>query len=110
MFQLALIDCRKFLASKLRLLDQRIAKGNPASLQEIDAVSDDEIIRKWLWIVSIIGGPSCFLVVPFVLSIVQPFIWAPLSTYLWVVAKCLMGLVFLIFLLAAIFTHKSSKF
>lgn len=107
MFQLALIDFCKFLASKLRLLDERRAKGNAVILQEISSASDLEIIRKWLWIVAIVGGPFCFLVVPFAISVVQPFIWLPLGVCLWVLAKCLMVLVFLTFLLAAFVTFKS---
>ncbi len=109
MFQLALNDFKIFLSGRLREYDQRRANGDPARMQEVTFASDDEIIRRWLWIVTIIGGPACYLAVPFVISILQPFLWVPLAAALWIIAKCSMVIVFLLFLLAIYYTYATKQ-
>jgi hypothetical protein len=109
MLNQALADLIRFIATQLRALELFRARGNAERVQEIGHSSDDELIRKWLWVLAIVGAPACFIVTPFVISLLQPFLYPWLASGLWVVAKTSMVLVFLIFVLAAFFTHKSAN-
>jgi hypothetical protein len=109
MLNQALADLLRFLAKQLRALEIRRAKGDAEKIQQIGFAADDELIRKWLWVLAIVGAPACFIVMPFAISILQPFLYPWLAASLWIIAKTAMVLVFLIFILAAGFTLKSSN-
>ena len=102
----SLVEYQIFLADCLRHLEARRAKGDPVRLQEISSATDVELLMKWLWIASIVGGPVCFLVIPFVLSMLSAFIWSPIKAWLWFFADTAMIVVFVIFLLALFFTTR----
>jgi hypothetical protein len=101
-----LLEYQKFIADRLRVLETKRAKGDPEKLRELTNASDGELIVKWLWVISIVGVPSCFLAVPFVLSLFGPFIWSPIKAILWMTADTAMIIVFSIFLLAVYFTTR----
>jgi hypothetical protein len=101
-----LLEYQKFIADRLRVLEVNRAKGDQEKLQELTTASDGELIVKWLWVISIVGVPSCFLAVPFVLSLFGPFIWSPIKAFLWLIADSAMLTVFAIFLLAIYFTTR----
>ena len=101
-----LLEYQKFIADHLRVLETKRAKGDPEKLQELTNASDGELVVKWLWVISIVGVPSCFLGLPFVLSLFGPFIWSPIKSFLWMIADTAMITVFTIFLLAVYFTTR----
>lgn len=101
-----LLEYQKFIADQLRIVETRRAKGEPEKLLEIANINDHELIVKWLWVISIVGVPSCFLAVPFLLSLLGPFIWSPIKGILWMVADTAMITVFAIFLLAIYLTTR----
>ncbi len=109
MFNQALADIIKFLAKQLRALEIHRAKGDAEKIQQIKFSSDDELVRKWLWVLAIVGAPASFIVMPFAISFLQPFLYPWLAVSLWIFAKTAMVLVFLIFIMAALFTLKSSQ-
>ncbi len=100
----SLLECKHFAAEWVRAFEIKRAGGNLQRLDEIADFNDDEVLRRALWMISIVGGPVVYLVCPFVLSILQTFIWAQLSGVLWTLLKVAMGLIFAIFLLAIYFT------
>jgi hypothetical protein len=109
MLKQALADGLQFLAKYLRALEIRRAKGDAEKIQQIKSSPDDELVRKWLWVVAIVGAPVSFIAAPFAISLLQPFLFPWLAASLWIVAKTCMVFVFLIFILAAVFTLKSSQ-
>ncbi len=109
MFKQAFADGLQFMAKQLRVLEIRRAKGDAEKIQQINFSPDDELIRKWLWVVAIVGAPSAFIAMPFIVSLLQPFLFPWLAASLWIFAKAVMVFVFLIFIVAAVFTLKSSQ-
>ncbi|MDR3616182.1 MAG: hypothetical protein P4L53_21665 [Candidatus Obscuribacterales bacterium] len=101
-----LLQYQKVIADQLRVLETKRAKGDPQKLLELTNASDGELVVKWLWVISIVGVPSCFLAVPFVLSLFGPFIWSPIKSFLWITADTAMIIVFTIFLFAVFFTTR----
>ncbi|MBC7996367.1 MAG: hypothetical protein IAF58_00380 [Leptolyngbya sp.] len=100
----SLLEYKQFAAEWFRTLETKKAGNNIDRIDEIAEATDDEIIRRWLWRASIVGGPVAYLVVPFALSILQTFVWAPLMVILWTFAKIIMGVVFALFLFTVYFT------
>ncbi len=100
----SLLECKHFAAEWIRAFEIKRAGGNIQRLDEIADFNDDEVLRRGLWMVSIVGGPVVYLVCPFILSIVQTFLWLQLTVILWTLLKVAMGLIFAIFLLAIYFT------
>jgi len=99
-----LSECKHFAAEWLRAFEIKRAGGNIQRLDEIADYNDDEVLRRGLWMASIVGGPVVYLLVPFLLSFVQTFLPAPLPAILWTLLKVLMALVFAIFMAAVYFT------
>lgn len=100
----SLAECKHFAAEWLRAFEIKRAGANVQRLDEIADYNDDEVLRRGLWMTSIVGGPVIYLVCPFILSIVQTFLWAPVTAFLWMLLKVGMGLIFVIFGLAVYFT------
>jgi hypothetical protein len=101
-----LLKYQVYIADQLRVIETKRAKGEPEKLRELSNLNNEELIVKWLWMVSIVGMPSCFLAAPFILSLFGPFIWLPLKAFLWAITDTAMIIVFIIFLLAAYFTTR----
>jgi hypothetical protein len=92
----------------LRSCENKRAHGDPQLLIEAKELSDGQLVRKWMWIASVVGGPLCFIVIPFTLCLLSGFMWPPLMQFLWNITRVAMGLVFMIFLLAMYFTTRHS--
>ncbi|MGH9552018.1 MAG: hypothetical protein ACRD3W_21710 [Terriglobales bacterium] len=99
-----LADSHTYLITRIRTFEVTRAQGDEEKLKELADTTDAMLLRSCMWKVTIIGGPICFIAVPFVLAILTPFVWQPLMVFLWIVARIAMGLVFIIFLLAIYFT------
>lgn len=97
-------ECKHFAAEWLRAFEIRRAGGNLQRLDEIADYNDDEVLRRALWMASIVGGPVVYLVMPFALSFVQTLLPAQLTVVLWTLLKGLMALIFAIFMMAVYFT------
>ncbi|PZM80725.1 MAG: hypothetical protein DKT66_15865 [Candidatus Melainabacteria bacterium] len=105
----ALLECKHFAAEWLRAFEIKRAGGNIQRLDELADFNDDEVLRRGLWMISIVGGPVVYLLLPFVLSILQTFIWAQLTIVLWTLLKIAMGLIFATFALAVYFTFLQDR-
>jgi len=97
-------ECKHFAAEWLRAFEIKRAGGNLQRLDEIADYNDDEVLRRALWMASIVGGPVVYLVMPFALSFVQTLLPAQLTVVLWTLLKGLMALIFAIFMMAVYFT------
>ncbi|HEY9715810.1 MAG TPA: hypothetical protein V6C72_20215 [Chroococcales cyanobacterium] len=102
----ALGEYQAIITSWLRSLEHKLAKGDQAKLQNSAQLTDEELLRKWLWVVSIIGGPACFLGVPIILSLLGTFMPRIVMVVLWFLAKGAMGIVFILFILAIVITTR----
>jgi hypothetical protein len=88
------------LAKRLRAREMEKARGDLPRLQHIESLTDADLVRKWMWILSIVGGPICFIIVPFVLSLLSALIPHVLMNVLWNLARLAMAVIFAIFILA----------
>lgn len=100
----SLIEYKAFAAEWFRTFETRKAKHDEDKLRDIAQATDDEILRRWLWKITIVAAPVAFVVLPMVLMIVHSFLWLPMQQMLWFVTKTAMGLVFLLFILAVYLT------
>jgi hypothetical protein len=97
-------DLKSFLASWLRGQELRRIGDDEEKIRQITEASEDETIRKWLWIVAIASAPVCFLAIPVVLSILSIIFSSLIMEILWFFAKLLMALELALFGLAMWFT------
>jgi len=105
----SLNEYKEFVTSYLREWEIQNCKGDQQKLERLDEVSDDDLLRKWLWIGSIIGSLVFFLALPFLCNILARFIPYLLMEILWTVLKAGMGLVVIIFGLAIYLTVYKSQ-
>jgi hypothetical protein len=96
------------LAKWLRIREMQTARGDVPRLAHIEALTDEELVRKWMWLTTIVGGPICFIVVPFALSLVTSFVPHFFLEILWDVDRIVMALIFGLFLLLAYVTLRQS--
>jgi len=101
-------EYRILVVNRLRSHELKKAQGDEDRLREIQLMPDSELLRKWMWITVIVGGPICFVAVPFLLAILSTFVWQPLMHFLWDMARVAMGLEFIFFLIAIYFTTKKT--
>ncbi|HEY9778402.1 MAG TPA: hypothetical protein V6C81_31865 [Planktothrix sp.] len=97
-------EYQSLVAARLRLHETRKAGDDEAKLKEIQDMGDPELLRKWMWLTAIVGGPISFIAVPFILSLFSTFLPVVVMAILWNIAKLAMGMVFIVFLLAVYFT------
>ncbi|MBI4534367.1 MAG: hypothetical protein HY711_10525 [Candidatus Melainabacteria bacterium] len=104
----SLNEYKDLLSGLCRRLEVKCARGDQRRLERLDEMSDDELMRKWLWVSSIVGALIFYLGLPFLLSLLAQFIPSLLMQLLWSVLKLGMGMVIVIFALAVYFTIKRS--
>lgn len=92
------------VAQKLRQHESERARGNLSLLEHVEHTSDETLLRKWGWISTIVGAIFSFLVMPFAISILQPFVPELFDKILWAVAKVSMGMSLLMFAASIYFT------
>jgi len=103
----SLAEYRIFLIRWVRELERKRAHGDADRLAQIENTTDAYLLRKWLWMASIVGAPVVYLVIPFLLNF-WSFLPAILLTILWFLAKGLMGIVFVLFMAAIFFTLRGN--
>ena len=96
-------EYRLLVVRRIRDLEAKRAKGDAEKLADIERTSDAYLIRKWLWMSSIVAAPIVYLIVPLFLNLLS-FLPGFLLTCLWILAKGLMGIVFVLFIAAIYFT------
>lgn len=100
-------DTKALICAWLRALELRNAGGDEQKLKEIGDLTVDETLRKWLWVVTIIGAPVSFIGLPIGLSFLG-FIFAGwLVQVFWLFVKLSMCLVLVIFAMAVYFTWRA---
>lgn len=99
------------VAKRLRQHEAERARGNLTQLEELEHTTDATLLRKWGWLSTIIGAVFSFLLLPFVLGIIQPFVPEMLSLFLWAVVKVSMGMSLLMLAVSIYFTigYQSEK-
>ncbi len=102
-------EYKNSLVEYLRDLEYSRNQANPSKQQEIDAMSDDALIRKWMWRGSIYGFLICYLALPAVLSVMRAFIPAIFLGLFWTVLQLAMGAVGVMFFAAIYFTVKKKE-
>jgi hypothetical protein len=102
-------EYQTLIAGFLRSCDIKRAKGNETQIREFQAMNDQDVMRRWMWVISIIGGPLCFLVTPLIISILSAFVPLPILSVFWVLAKVMMGMIFILFALAIYFTVNQTR-
>jgi hypothetical protein len=109
MLRFSLSELAKYFHEQLRAMEEIRTHGNKEQLQELNLISDDELFRRWLWRIVVIGAPVCFILVPLVLSLLQTFLSSAVTNFFWLSTKCLMLFVFLLFLLASFLSQRNSS-
>jgi hypothetical protein len=102
-------DLKANLIKYCRLREMERARGDIYLLQKLERTSDELLLRKWLWVVTITGTISTFIVTPFLLSLMANFIPPGLMTGLWLAVKVLMVGVVIIFFGTIYLTLSGSK-
>jgi uncharacterized membrane protein len=94
------------LVIRLRQHEANKLRGDVAKLQDLEEMTDEELLKKWSWMCSIAGLIVCYFIVPFVLSIINRFLPAILAHLLWAVALASMFAVMAMFGCAIYLTVK----
>lgn len=102
-------EYKALVASFLRNREMHRAGGNEQKREQIQALSDDDLVNKWLWIGSIAGGFLCFFVLPFLFFMLDKVIPHWLMEPLWIVLKLAMGIVLIMLCLAICMTTRKSN-
>ena len=105
----SLLEYKSLLAAKLRLHDTLQAGDDADKLHDLSKQTDDDILWKYSWVLCLTAAPVCFLVVPFIIGLLQGFLPPLISAILWTIAKLAMAAVFLLFLATAFYTFRKSR-
>jgi hypothetical protein len=97
-------DIKTFLSSWLRAQELRRVGYDEEKIRQITEATEDETLRKWLWIISIAGAPICFLAVPIALAILSIIFSSFIMQLLWFLTKLAMLIEFGLFGTAIWFT------
>lgn len=97
-------EYKSLVANYLRQLEYDRCIGDELRLERLENSSDEDLLRKWLWLGAICGSLLCFLVLPTIAGFLARFIPFLLMEILWTVIKAGMGLVVLMAGLAIYFT------
>jgi hypothetical protein len=104
----ALEEFKGLLTAWLRHFETNRA-ADDQKRQEIATIDDDRLLKKWLWIVCLVGAPAVFIVSPLLLGFLQSILPAAIVGFLWFAVKVMMASVLILFVLAALFTIKKSN-
>ena len=99
---------KQLVVDLLRDIETRGAGADKHKLDQLKYVSDDDLLRKWLWLGSIVGGIAFFVVGPFLCGLLArmlPFFIMPI---LWTVLKLGMGMVIITLVIAIYLTVRKS--
>ncbi|MBU6452156.1 MAG: hypothetical protein KGS72_10285 [Cyanobacteria bacterium REEB67] len=97
-----------FLAASIRKSELRSAQGDKSRLAEIEASTDEYLVRRWLWTYSIVGGPVTFIAIPVLLSGLAQVAPSNVMNTLWFLSRGAMAIIFILFLVAVL-TSRAKK-
>jgi hypothetical protein len=103
-----LAEYQGFLAGMIRKSEISRARGDKERLGEIEACTDDYLLKRWLWTFAIVGGPITFIAIPVLLSGVGSVLPHTMMNYLWTMSKGAMAIIFVMFLVA-VFTSNAKQ-
>lgn len=103
-----LLEYKAMVANYLRDTEMERARGDTVRLNQIDNMSDDDLLRKWAWLGSIVGGIVFFVALPFALMILDRLIPLIILELIHFLLKMGMGLVIILFGFAVYFTVRKS--
>jgi hypothetical protein len=104
----SLEEYKALVVGLLRDVELRNAGSDRHKLEKLKHLSDDDLLSKWLWLASIVGGIAFFLVLPAtfgMLAMVIPFF---IMQIFWTLLKLGMGMVVIVLVLAIYFTVRRS--
>jgi formate hydrogenlyase subunit 3/multisubunit Na+/H+ antiporter MnhD subunit len=94
----------KQVAAYLRAREANLLRGQPEHLQQLDQLSDLDLLKKWSWLSAIVGGIASCGVLPLALIVLHSLLPTILLQLLWAVTKVAIGLTCAMFALAIYFT------
>ncbi len=97
-------DVKTSVSSWLRSQELHRIGYDEEKIRQITEATEDETLRKWLWIISIAGAPICFIAAPILLSILGIIFSSFIMELLWFLTKLAMLIEFGLFGLAIWFT------
>jgi hypothetical protein len=97
-------EYKTLVVGYLRRKEMERCRGDINALERLESTSDEDLLRKWLWLGTIGGSLLCFLLLPAVAGFLARFIPYILMEMLWTAVKAGMGLVVIMAALAIYFT------
>jgi hypothetical protein len=88
----------------LRAQDLKRAQGDENQVRLIQSMTDQDVLRRWMWVISVIGGPVCFIVFPLAVEVLTPFLPLAILSSIWVLVKIMMACMLAFFGAAVLFT------
>ena len=102
-------DYKNLIVAYLRDFESSRMAGNPEKLRRLAETPDDLLLKKWLWIGSIIGAIGCFGILwPLAALVLAPFITSFIMEPLWMLIKFAMGFTLILFCAALYVTFAKS--
>lgn len=102
-------DYKNLIVAYLRDFESSRMAGNPEKLRRLAETPDDLLLKKWLWIGSIVGAIGCFGILwPLAALVLAPFVTSFIMEPLWMLIKFAMGVTIIIFFLAVFVTVRKS--
>lgn len=105
----ALTELRGLVCAWLRYIETKQAANNDQKLRQLATIDDNELLKKWLWIVCFIGGPISFIASPLLLGLLHPLLPALVTNILWIVVRTTMAITLILFILAVFLTIRESS-
>ena len=100
-------NLRVALRRFVRQREENACANNPQKLAELAETSDDYLVKRALWTSLVIAGPGAFVGLPLILSAISIVVPPFYMDILWILAKCAMAFVLVVFALCAYATIKS---
>jgi hypothetical protein len=97
-------DYCKQVAAYLRAREANLLRGRREELQQLDQMSDLDLLKKWAWMSAIVGGIVSCGGLPLALILLHSLLPMILLQILWAVTKVAIGMTCAMFALAIYFT------
>ncbi|MBY0356391.1 MAG: hypothetical protein K2W82_00200 [Candidatus Obscuribacterales bacterium] len=104
MVRISLNEYQKHLVGFIRRREAELSRGDISKLESLDRTSDDMLLRKWSWLSTIVCAAFSFLLMPFIISLIQRLIPNILYQMLWLITKTSMAVSLVVFAAAVYFT------
>jgi hypothetical protein len=104
---LDLSQYKNFVVKLIREQEARGAASDPEKLQILAESADDFLIKKWMWTICVIAGPTAFIAIPLLLCCAGILLPPSFMAILWFLAKGLMALVLILFAAVVVITLQS---